>query len=258
MKYIHRITLSLSLFIALPGLLFAQSDVEFPIYSITNVSISAQDGRLLPGTMYRANSPGPAVLLFHQFGTGQRWDYERLATMLTTHGFHVLAIDIRGHGDNSYEGSDDQVEGNKVIGDADVAFEWLVRQQGVVPNKIGTMGASGSVGLAMHLAVTQPSIQAVVALSGHASQEELQFLGSTNSPAIFGAGSLADDMMVRFEGEFTKVTGAAVTGMMADRSSHPSSTHREFQDSGHGTDMFAREPGLENDIVGWFVDVIGQ
>ncbi len=53
-----------------------ESAAGFPILRIQNVNIGAADGCDLAATLYSGRSEAPGLLLFHQFGTGQRWNLE--------------------------------------------------------------------------------------------------------------------------------------------------------------------------------------
>ncbi len=65
-----------------------------------DVRFTGEDGFVLTGTYYPAESEGPGVVLMHQCSGGSRSDFRGLARLLARKGFHALAFDFRGFGDS--------------------------------------------------------------------------------------------------------------------------------------------------------------
>jgi alpha-beta hydrolase superfamily lysophospholipase len=64
------------------------------------VAFRASDGTSLSAVLYEADhQPAPAVVLVHML-TRTHADWAAFANELQQAGFHVLAIDLRGHGDS--------------------------------------------------------------------------------------------------------------------------------------------------------------
>ncbi len=62
-----------------------------------DVTITADDGFALKGTLYTPGKVGPGILLLHQCNA-DRQIYDHLATMLSTAGYNTLTLDFRGFG----------------------------------------------------------------------------------------------------------------------------------------------------------------
>ena len=236
---------------------FAQDSPTFPIEKIVNVTVAGENGFPLQGTLYKSISKGPAVLLIHQFGTGQRWDYEPLATQLVMRGIHVLTIDLRGHGDSITTDSIQTSAFDLTPNDIEAVYQFLLKQEVVDKTQIGVMGASGSVAEAIYLASKHTSIQAIVGLSGHADQGGLAYLNSSGAAAILGVGAEDDPMMIKIAGEWQPVTGASSMQRAVAQSSHPDSKLITYAEAGHGTHMFSNQKELEPTISSWFVERLG-
>lgn len=126
------------------------------------VRLVADDGVRLAGTFLPGPDAGaPAVVLLHGFAAHCRKPaYARLADELSQR-FHVLAMDLRGHGASSGE----TTFGDREVLDARAAVGWL-RQQG--HDWVGVVGVSMGGTTAMHAAGTGLELDAVVAISAPA------------------------------------------------------------------------------------------
>src|SRR5689334_11148039 len=64
------------------------------------IQIKMADGLAVKGTFYptSAGTPGPAVLLLHQYN-GNRRQWDAFTAALTAKGYNVLAVDQRGFGE---------------------------------------------------------------------------------------------------------------------------------------------------------------
>jgi pimeloyl-ACP methyl ester carboxylesterase len=93
----------------------------------------------------RKESPGPLVILIHQFrSTKEQWSSAFIDSLLHS-GFKVLAYDIRGHGKSSkvdYELSELLVDPEKAPYDLKAVFGWTKLQNGIDTTRIAVVGAS--------------------------------------------------------------------------------------------------------------------
>jgi len=127
------------------------SDVRFP---------SRQAGIQIAAWYMPAGKNALAVVVTHGLRSS-RHDPAALvpAAMLHAHGFAVLAIDLRDHGDSTMEdgrfagGAEEQLD---VLG----AFDWLV-DRGTSPDQIGVFGTSLGAGASLIAAANEPGIHAV-------------------------------------------------------------------------------------------------
>jgi len=120
---------------------------------------------LLPG-----ETDGPAIVVSHGL-RASRHDPAALvpAAMLHAHGYTVVVIDLRDHGDSTFEdgryagGSEEQAE---VLG----AYDWLV-SRGVSNDRIGLFGTSMGAGATLIAAAIRPGIRAVWEDSSYADTQ---------------------------------------------------------------------------------------
>jgi dienelactone hydrolase len=199
-----------------------------------DVDIKAADGVVLKATSFSPGSPGPAVLLVHQCNMDRRaWD--AFAEALASAGFHVLAPDLRGFGASGRTRTPE-----KWSGDLDKAFEFLLAQPGVTPDRAAVGGASCGAVEAALLASRNRSVKALVLLSSGAGAGQ-DFIASTPSLPVFGAAAERDEAAV--------ATRAAI-----EASKNPHSNLRMFEGRDHGVAMFRSNPDLVALIVQWLHD----
>lgn len=110
------------------------------------VQVTASDGLALVGDYFVSPSEAearPAVLLMHMYGS-ERGSWKPLIPALLEAGYHVLAVDLRGHGET---GGDKDWE--LAVGDVQVWLDWLRAQSGVRAEAVSIMGASIGSNLAL-------------------------------------------------------------------------------------------------------------
>ena len=126
-----------------------------------DVRVPTQDGLNLPGWYMPAGSgAAPGIALVHG------WESARDRTLphaqfLHAAGFHVLAVDVRGHGQNEPETLPVSV-GEFAI-DAAAAVRWLAARPEV--SAIGLLGHSMGAAGALVAAADDPAVAAVVGVS---------------------------------------------------------------------------------------------
>ena len=103
----------------------------------TDIVLIASDGKKVAGTYWPGPSvDAPAILFLHGNG-GSRAMFTNAARWLNGHGYAVMTIDFRGHGESAVE---DHSFGLFEARDAKAASDWLkVKQEG---GKIGVVGLS--------------------------------------------------------------------------------------------------------------------
>lgn len=126
--------------------------------SYTSVRFATSDGTRL-SAWYVRSANGAAVVLLHGSGSN-RTATLRQAAVLARHGFGVLMLDARGHGDSHGHGMDFGWYGES---DAAAAVTWLTTQPDVRPDRIGVLGLSMGAEEAIGAAGADPRIRAVVA-----------------------------------------------------------------------------------------------
>ena len=107
----------------------------------------------------------PAVVLIHGF-SADRVSVSALARRLAQNGYGVLAIDLKGHGENRNPFNGDEVQGTTMRDDVRNAVEFLRGSNLVDGSRIVVMGHSMGAGVALDYATNDPVIKAAVMISG--------------------------------------------------------------------------------------------
>jgi len=211
-----------------------------------DVDLAAPDGVKLKATYYPAAKPGPGVLLLHQCNR-ERSRWNALAQRLNDRGIHVVTMDYRGYGESGGERHVDLPPQERVRrstevwpGDIDVAFRFLLEQQGVDRENVGAAGASCGVNNSLQLARRHSNVKTVVLLSGTTNDQGRDYLQYAAWMPVFVAASHDDGGIVPSMRWLLGFSGNAQNKML------------EYKAAGHGTDMFAIETGLEPAIGDWF------
>jgi dipeptidyl aminopeptidase/acylaminoacyl peptidase len=114
----------------------------------------------------------PAVIVVHGYTACRRDERVLLAAgMLHRHGFAALAIDLRNHGDSGRTGgrhTGGVRESDDVLG----AWDWLVKVQGLAPDRIGLLGISLGAASVLIAAGEEPRVSAVWSDSSYGDLEE--------------------------------------------------------------------------------------
>lgn len=164
-------------------------EVSFP----SRESAIMISGWLIPSASADAPANDPAVIAVHGLG-GCKRDQSVLipAGMLHEAGFTVLVIDMRDHGDSTIEDGR-FAGGTEEYRDVLGAWDWLVEERGIPPERIGLLGVSLGAGTVVIAAGQEERVAAVWEDSGWAEipsavEDYLVFKGY---PSIVGpAGTL--------------------------------------------------------------------
>lgn len=127
------------------------------------VTLEASDGLSLSG-LYLApaeadDDGAPAALLMHHSGS-QKEAWIDLIPVLHAAGFHVLSVDLRGHGQT---GGD--IDWPLAEDDAARWLQWLREQPGVDPDRVSIVGASIGADLGLRVMANDPDLRTLVGLS---------------------------------------------------------------------------------------------
>jgi dipeptidyl aminopeptidase/acylaminoacyl peptidase len=163
----------------------------------TQVSFPSRDKQITVSGFYvkaRGVDPAtaPAVIIVHGVN-----DCKRRAVILTAggmlskHGFNVLLIDLRNHGDstvNSGRMAGGSTEFHDVLG----AWDWLVTDKKIPPQKVGLMGFSLGAAISMIAAGEEPRVAAVWEDSGFGSLDKIlrSELGRIGMPEMVAPGAV--------------------------------------------------------------------
>ncbi|MCP6720223.1 MAG: alpha/beta fold hydrolase [Patescibacteria group bacterium] len=214
------------------------------------VSLKTSDGVEIIGDYYTGlGSRG--VLLLHMMPT-TRVSWRGFAPKLVEHGYHALAIDLRGHGESAngpenYKSFSDK-EHQASIHDVESGVQFL-KEKGTVDGELVIVGASIGANLALWYASDHTEIKQIVLLS-----PGLNYKGIETKPLIrrlevgqgvFFASSEDDERSNGINADMNRELHKLI----------PQGVEKKlviYQAVGHGTDMFGKEkPDLESEILEW-------
>ncbi|MBI4132121.1 MAG: alpha/beta fold hydrolase [Candidatus Sungbacteria bacterium] len=209
------------------------------------IEIKTSDDVAIIGDYYApANQSAKGLLLLHMMSvTRQSW--KAFAEKMQADGWHVLAIDLRGHGESA--GGPD---GYKQFGDAEhqaskfdvgVGVEFL-KSRGVSAFSLG--GASIGANLALQFLAGHPEAKAAFLLS-----PGLNYRGVAAEPA---APSLRPGQAVYYvASRDDKASADAILRLMAITPAGVEKDVKLFDTAGHGTTIFERQPEFMRTVATW-------
>lgn len=212
------------------------------------VNLKTDDGVQLFGVYSPGRKGGPGVVLLHQLGRShEEWAF--LTESLGRAGYHVLAIDLRGHGKSLIQGEStlslqdlQAADYLAMTHDVAAAVTWLRSQPEVNADRVAVIGASLGANLALKYAAGDPRIAQVALLS-----PGLDYKGVSTEDSIAAYGSRPLFMAVSREDNY-----AAKSVLVLDASSPNADKEMKiFTGAGHGTRMLTREPALETALITW-------
>ena len=197
---------------------------------------------------YYAGTNKSGVLLLHMM-PADRTSWRALAMKLQENGFHVLAIDLRGHGEsaggpNGYREFTD-AQHQQSIFDIESAIEFL-SLQGV--KKIHVGGASIGANLALQYGATHRDVASILLLSPgldyHGIHADIWIEKMKPDQAVLLVASDDDTY------SFTTIK------TLFDHSLHlPKREIKLLIQAGHGTTMFEKNPEFLDELVTWLKKV---
>ncbi len=209
-----------------------------------DVDLKASDGTMLKATYMSPGKPGPAMLLIHQCNMDRK-SWSGIASQLVDAGVHVLTMDLRGFGESGGAGIREAGGFPPFLqtasGDVDMAFDYLVKQDGVDASRVAAGGASCGAMLTADLAARR-DVKALMLLSGPPSEAAVANMAAKSDLAVFAAAASGDTITA---GVDKQLKGAV------DGSKHPNSTAKIYDGPEHGLPMFAKNADLEPALISW-------
>lgn len=133
-----------------------QESVGAPPDGFAEVALETGDGVTLAG-WYAPSTNGAAIILVHGAGNS-REGVRRYAEMLVRHGYGVLALDLRGHGES--DGTSNRLGWQGTL-DIEAAAAYLQAQPGV--ESLGALGLSMGGEVLLGAASSVPAMKSIVA-----------------------------------------------------------------------------------------------
>lgn len=212
------------------------------------IQLKTADNIIIVGNHYKAEKGSPSALLLHMMpATKESWD--EFAKKLRKEGFGCVAIDLRGHGESEGgpEGyrsfSDEEHKASILDARAGIDFQ---KNEGHSP--LFVIGASIGANLALQILAEDEKIRGAVLLSAGINYRGVETLPPANvirkNQAVYVVAA-KDDM---------RRNGTPAYKMAQEIFNTISSGDKKieiFETGGHGTDLFASHPDLEERIVEW-------
>jgi dienelactone hydrolase len=260
----------------LAGAVFVRSTNSVAVAAVSPtarvVDLHTADGTILKASYLAAATPGPGVLLFHQFNrTRKEWD--DVARQLAAAGIHTLTLDMRGYGESGgtpYDKrslTDREQARERKPGDIDTALQYLLSQPGVNRDVIG-VGGAGATGVDNAVQTARRhsgEVKSLVLLSGETLRDGLQFLRQASQlPGLFVVSD-ADEYPPTAEAMELLYIASSNTGKkFVHYSAAEDAPWLWYEDVGkvpaargaHGTDLLKTHPELPGIIVHWFVTTL--
>ena len=140
----------------------ADYDLEYK-----DVPLTSSDGLDL-AAWYIPSQNGAAVIAQHGY-LSDRSGMLPEADMLVRHGYGVIMVDLRAHGNSD---GDLITFGKKEVLDVEAAYEYLLTRPEVDPDRIGALGSSMGASIVLLHTAQNPEIKAVVADSAFSSMRD--------------------------------------------------------------------------------------
>ncbi len=204
---------------------------------ITGVMIPV-DGIDVAGDFYAPQgqpAPWPGVILLHMLA-GNRSQWDEFPEELTSRGYGVLAVDLRGHGETGGE-----VDWELAVADLQQVWDYLAAKPTIIPEQTAFIGASIGANLALIAGSNEDAIQTVVLLSpglSYAGVETEAAMGSFGERPVLIVASQEDAY-------------AADSSSVLNEIAPSGSKLILYQSAGHGTQMFNAEQDLSQTILDW-------
>jgi pimeloyl-ACP methyl ester carboxylesterase len=208
-----------------------------------DVSFPAVDGVLLHGVEYGKGNRG--VVLLHDRGRSNA-DWAYFGDKLGGLGFHVLALDLRGHGASKPPDTVADADYLKMAADVQAAVLWL---RGKGAGEVQLVGANLGANLALTAAAEDAQIKAVALLS-----PGLNIAGVTLGQAVFDKyGKRPMLMMVGTENNYELRTITYIEEHA--QGEHPVEV---LDKAGSGVKMLNKVPDADTNLVAWLNGTYGK
>lgn len=203
--------------------------------------IRASDGTRISVNYFPAESER-GVILLHMLN-GDKNDWNDFIPELEAKRYHVIAIDMRGHGDSDLDWHDfeNKDEFARSVLDVEAAKKYL-QKKGV--KNIGIIGASIGSSIALKHASQSDDIRTIVLISPGLSYRGVNVVGDMER---YGR----DVYITATEGDVT----SAIAAMKLERLATGNKKISLYKNAGHGTEMLEYEE-IRAEIIDWLGNTI--
>lgn len=219
--------------------------------SMQDVFFTTPDGMNIAGSwiipeaaVAKKTTKVPVVLLLHDYGLNRR-DWSIFIPDLVQHGYGVLAIDLRGHGQSRREEATSPPTPEDVLknggGDLQAALNWLKSQKQADTKHVALIGAGIGGDLAFLGRSTFPkSIKVAVVISpSYSTVTEGAPFGNQTDAVLFCVSSKSKDGLSMMAAE-----------TLANFTKDPKKTI-VYNSAAYGLAMFYKHPEIKQEILEW-------
>ncbi len=219
--------------------------------NMQEISFTTPDGMIIAGSWIlpekvaaKTSGKVPVALLLHDYGLNRR-DWNIFIPDLVQHGYGVLAIDLRGHGQSRREEAASPPTSEDVLkaGVADIqsALNWLKSQKHADMKRIAIIGSGIGGDLAYLGRSAFPKILkvAVVISPSYSTVTDGKFFGIQSDSVLFCASAKSKDGLSMMAADtlanFTKEPKKVVI----------------YNSAAYGLAMFYKHPEIKKEILEW-------
>lgn len=206
------------------------------------VTVTTADGVKIAGVESGTGARG-VVLIHSAEKSSEEWSI--FAQKLSSTGFHVLNIDLRGHGKSSPPGLPAEGEWGKLSQDVAASVLWL-KSKGAT--EVSLIGSQLGANLALVEASTDPGVKEIVLFSTALSAN-----GVKVGQAIVDYGARPIFLVAGAEDQ----SGAKAATLLHDKATGLKTLHL-VADSGKGPTLLNKDPALEGKIIAFLNQAINQ
>ena len=200
---------------------------------VRDVRIPSFDGAQLAGTYYAPGAAGPAVVLFRNCDQ-VRASMDGFARKLAARGAHVVVYDYRAAQAAGHSWRETRSR------DADRVYDWLASQPGVDRTRLGVVGGSCGVALALDFAASHAEqVKGIVILSGPSDSTQRVFIARTASIGVLGAASVEEGAAVGYIEPVVRASTNRTSRMVV------------LKGAGHGIEIFKGSAAFEATALDW-------
>jgi len=201
--------------------------------AVHDVHIPSFDGVQLAATYYAPGTPGAAVVLFRNCDQG-RASMDGFARKLAARGAHVVVYDYRGSEAAGRSWRETRSD------DADRVYDWLASQPGVDRTRLGVVGGSCGVALALDFAAKHAKqVKGLVILSGPSDSTHRSFIARATNIGVLGAASVEEGAAVGYIEPVVRASTNRTSRMIV------------LKGAGHGTEIFKGSASFETTALDW-------
>lgn len=217
------------------SLVFACALMLAPLAEAADVTLQTTDGVAVHAVDY-GKGTNAVVLIHDKARSGADWSW--YAEKLAANGFHVIAIDLRGHGQSALPTPLVDADYPKMTADVTAAIAWL-KSKGAT--KLSIIGANMGANLAVLAAAEDPTVTNLILLS-----PGLNLSGVTPSAAMEKYGKRPVLIVASTEDGYAMRT-ATVLEEKATGEKHV----EVLENAGSGVKMLNKSPSLETTMIAW-------